>query len=268
LRLVAAPDKIVEQRPAVCAHCQAALPQDTSVVAQERRQVGDLPPVRLQRTVYRALHVRCPVCQRVTVGVFPAEAPSRAQCGPRLRAVYLVEQQLVPFVPNARTRHLLADLFGAHVSLGTLVRWVGQAAETLEPMEGQITAALHRALVLHSDETGVRCSGSLVWAHVASTSQLTQYAIHPKRGREATAASGILPFFAGVSVQDGWAPYWTHRQCRHALCNIHHLRELTFLEEQYQQTWANGLKALLLKMKVATEQARSQGVTHLPLPLR
>lgn len=27
----------------------------------------------------------------------------------------------------------------------------------------------------------------------------------------------------------------THTTCRHALCNIHHLRELTFLEEQYKQ---------------------------------
>ena len=60
-----------------------------------------------------------------------------------------------------------------------------------------------------------------------------------------------------MSVHDGWAPYWPHTQCRHALCNIHHLRELTFLEEQYQQGWATELKALLLEMKAAVEQARS-----------
>ena len=62
-----------------------------------------------------------------------------------------------------------------------------------------------------------------------------------------------------MSVHDGWTPYRTNTTCRHALCNIHHLRELTFLEEQYQQAWAKDLKALLLEMKAATEQARAQG---------
>jgi transposase len=261
------PDVVVEQRPAVCRRCQAPLTADAPVVVRERRQVSDLPRARFQITEHQALQVRCPACAHVSVGAFPAEAASRAQYGPRMRAlaVYLLEQQLLPY---ARTRQLLSDLFGAHVSLGTLVRWVGQAAQTLRPVEAQIRAALGRAPVLHSDETGVRQAGRLAWAHVSSTSRLTHYAIHPKRGSEATAAIGILPHFAGVSVHDGWAPYWTHTTCRHALCNIHHLRELTFLEEQYQQGWAKELKALLLEMKRAVEQARAQGAHQLPSALR
>jgi transposase len=99
---------------------------------------------------------------------------------------------------------------------------------------------------------------------VASTKALTHYAVHAKRGAEATEAIGILPSYTGVSVHDGWKPYRTHTACRHALCNIHHLRELTFLEEQYQQTWAKDLKELLREMKAATEHARTTGARHLP----
>lgn len=101
--------------------------------------------------------------------------------------------------------------------------------------------------------------GRLAWAHVACTRWLTHFVIHPKRCSEATDAIGILPTCTGVSVHDGWKPYQTQTQCRHALCNIHHLRELTFLEEQYQQGWATELKRLLREMKAATERACQQG---------
>ena len=233
LRLVAAPDTMVEHRPVICIGCQAPLDAAAPVVLRERRQVQDLPPLRLQITEHQALHVRCPACQAVSRGAFPPEAPSRAQYGPRLRAlaVYLVEQQLVPY---ARVQELLRDLFGADLSGGTPVAWVREAAAILEPVEAAIKVALQRTPVLHSDETGVRRAGTLAWAHVSCTSQLTHYAIHPKRGSAATEAIGILPAYLGVSVHDGWKPYQTQTQCRHALCNIHHLRELTFLEEQYQ----------------------------------
>jgi transposase len=230
-------------------------------------QVQDLPQLRLQVTEHQALHVQCPTCQAVAVGSFPPAVSSRAQYGPRLRAfaVYLVEQQLVPY---ARVQELLRDLCGVALSGGTLVAWVRAAATTLESVEEQIKAALGRAPVLHSDETGVRQGGHLAWAHVASTARLTHYAIHSKRGRDATDAIGILPAYTGVSVHDGWKPYQTQTQCRHALCNVHHLRELTFLAEQYEQGWATELKRLLREMKAATEQARRQGHTQLNAAVR
>jgi transposase len=267
LRLVAVPEEVVEHRPAVCVSCQAPLDEAAPVALYERRQVRELPPLRLLVREHRALHVRCPVCAQVSVGAFPAEAPSRAQYGPRLRAlaVYLLEQQLIPY---ARVREVFTELVGAPVSVGTLTRWVRQGAETLRPVEEQIKAALQRAPVLHNDETGIRRAGKLAWAHVASTARLTHYAIHAKRGREATDAIGILPGYQGVSVHDGWKPYRSYTDCRHALCNIHHLRELTFLEEEYQQGWAKDLKGVLLAMKEAVEeaveQARTQGESVLP----
>jgi transposase len=155
LRLVATPDEIVEHRPTVCAHCQTPLQDRAPVLLRERRQVHEVPPQRLRITEHQALHVQCPACRAVSVGTFPRETPSRAQYGPRLRAlaVYLVEQQLVPY---ARVSALLADLFGPRLSSGTLVQWVQQAAQAVAPVEAAVKAALVRAPVLHSDETGVR----------------------------------------------------------------------------------------------------------------
>jgi transposase len=134
----------------------------------------------------------------------------------------------------------------------------------LRPVEAQIKAALARAPVLHSDEKGVRRAGTLAWAHVASTARLTHYAIQAQRGTAATDAIDILPTYRGVSVHDGWKPYRAYTDCRHALCNIHHLRELTFLEEEYHQSWAKELKGLLLAMKAAVERTRTRGELALP----
>ena len=263
LHLVAEPDVVEEHRPVVCATCQATLDADAEVLGVvERRQVSDLPPVRLQVTEHHALRVRCSACQGVSDGTFPAEAPSRAQYGPRLRAlaVYLVEQQVLPY---ARACEVVADICGAPLSEGTLATWLQQSAEALAPVEEAIKTALGQAAVLHHDETGVRRAGKLTWAHVTCTAQLTHYAIHAKRGCEATDAIGILPSYQGVSVHDGWKPYQAYTQCRHALCNVHHLRELTYLDEQFQQPWAAEMKTVLLEMKSATEEARAQGVSHL-----
>ena len=75
------------------------------------------------------------------------------------------------------------------------MEWVQQAATILEPVEASIKAALSQAPVLHSDETGMRQAGHLAWAHVASTRRLTHFALHAKRGAEATEAIGILPAY-------------------------------------------------------------------------
>ena len=98
--------------------------------------------------------------------------------------------------------------------------------------------------VVGFDETGMSVGGELWWLHVANTEFLTYYTAHRKRGREAFAEINILPDFGGVAVHDHWQSYFGYH-CGHGLCNAHHLRELTFIEEQYGQAWASDLKDLL-----------------------
>jgi hypothetical protein len=85
LRLVSTPETVVEHRPTVCAGCQAPPVAGAAEVLWERRQVDELPPLQLVIRDHQVLHLRWPACQAVTAGVFPAEAPSRTQYGPRLR---------------------------------------------------------------------------------------------------------------------------------------------------------------------------------------
>jgi hypothetical protein len=268
--LVATPDTVEIHRPRQCSVCQCELPTDAPSWV-ERRQVGELPPLRVHVHEHRLLHVRCPACGETTAAAAPAGVRAPQQYGPRLRALcaYVGQQQ---FVPYGRVRELFADVFGAALSVGTLVNLVRQGAERLQGVEQEIKAALRQAPVLHHDETGLRVVGTqgarLEWTHVTCTPTLTHYARHAARGATALEAIGILPGYQGVSVHDGWTSYRHFHTARHALCNAHHLRELTFVEEELQQAWAGQLKKLLRQMRTTVERACSTGATHLERAVR
>jgi transposase len=85
---------------------------------------------------------------------------------------------------------------------------------------------------------------------------LTYYFVHPKRGRDAIDEMEILPNFEGKAIHDGWKSYQDYK-CEHYLCNAHHLRELTFIWEQYQQAWALNMFILL-----QTHQTSVLGFMH------
>ncbi len=259
--LVDDPDVVIPHESKVCAGCGASL-EAAAEVRRERRQVIDLPKPRPEVTEHQAVHKVCPVCQTVTAGEFPPEVAQPVQYGPRTKAVavYLQTYQLLPY---ERTVEALGDLFGVYPSQGTLATAQSIAYTRLERVEQAIRAGLRQADVAHVDETGIRVAGRTEWAHVMSTSLLTFYAHHAKRGRAAFEAIGLLSGFVGRRVHDAWAPY-LNLAGWYALCNAHLLRELIGVYEDTQQRWAQQLIKLLLRMQAAVAEARAAGQTELP----
>ena len=243
------PDRIETHAVPTCEHCQASL-AGIEAAGYEERQVFDIPAIRIEVTAHRAEVKLCPVCGGKTTGAFPGGVPQVVQYGPVVQtwAAYFTNQH---HIPVERTAQIFDDLVHQPVSEATVLKASEDLSELIEPSTEAVKAMLRASAVLQVDESGLRVKGKLHWLHVASTDRLTHYEVHAKRGKEAMDDTGILGDFRGTAVHDHWTPYFTYADCRHALCNAHHLRELHFIATQYQQPWANDMADLLLEIKSA-----------------
>jgi transposase len=260
LKLSETPDQVIVHAVEHCLHCQRDL-RGVQSLQVERRQVIDLPAKRVLVIEHQAQQKCCPSCQQMSLAAFPEDVRAPVQYGAACGAVgvYLVQQQLLPY---ERACEVMEDLLGLPMSAGTLQAVVQRCALALAPVEQQIKEALIQAPVIHQDETGLHVAGKGVWMHVTCTPTLTHYGVHANRGQTALEAIGILPTFGGISIHDGWASYFLYG-CEHACCNVHLLRDLTFLAEEQHCLWALDLKELLLDMKEATQDARQRGQARL-----
>lgn len=247
LEQVETPDVIVRYEVDICGQCQADL-SGTEPLRLIKRQVFDIPPIRLQVTEHQAELKVCACCQQTTRGEFPEDVSAPVQYGPNVlaHAAYLNSYHLIPL---GRVREWFADCVGQGVSEATIEKAVNQLADAVAPALDVIYEGVTRSGVVHFDETGFRIDNRLAWLHTACTETLSYYVVHLKRGQEAMLDMGVLPNCRGWAVHDGLKAYFGFETVRHALCNAHHLRELEFVAEAYEATWAKDMQKLLRKMK-------------------
>jgi transposase len=259
LRLAAHPARVVEHRPRECRGCHAPL-ASAHLVRHRRQQVWEVVLARLKVTEHRLAVLRCERCGKTTEGEYAGGVRSGVRYGPgvKARVLYLQQYQLLPY---QRTAEAMRDLFGCRLSPGTVANIVRGCAAGLVETELKIKRGLRRSPVIHADETGLRIDKRLGYVHVASTPTLTHYAAAAHRGQRAIDEINVLPRYRGTCVHDGWLAYSHYTRCRHALCGVHLLRELTYFEEASEETkaWAAPLKELLLEMKGMVERVSAEG---------
>ena len=259
LAQVAKADREERHEPACCGRCGAGL-AGRPVTGVERRQVFDLPPVKVTVTEHQLIERQCG-CGHRTKGAAPEGADAPVQYGPRIAAV-IIYLYIGQFLSKKRTAQALAELFGIPLSPGTVAGITARAAGKLDGFLERVRADIAASDVVGFDETGFRVAGRLHWVHCARTGKYTLLMVHPRRGRKAMETMGILPFFAGVAVHDAWAPYDTYSTADHQLCLAHALRELQAVTDSApagQWCWATQAAEALTGMQALVSEAIAQG---------
>jgi transposase len=223
LMQAARPDREVPHEPACCGRCGAGL-AGRPVTGVERRQVFDLPPVKVTVTEHQLIERECG-CGHRTRGAAPEGAEAPAQYAPRIAAI-IIYLYFGQFLSKKRTAQALAGLFGIPLSPGTVAGITSRAAGRLDDFLERAWEEIAASPVAGFDETGFRVEGRLHWVHCARTGKYALLTVHPRRGTEAMEAMGVLPSFAGIAVHDAWAPYDSYTAPEHQLCCAHALREL------------------------------------------
>ena len=218
LELVEEPDNIELHEVEQCDLCGATL-TDVEAEDHKRRQVFDIPPAKIEVTEHQAEIKTCPHCGHTNIASFPPDVTASVQYGGRIKAM-AVYQNNYQFVPLGRIGDFFEDIYDHRPTDAIILQANATCAENIKPANDVIKELLINSHVINFDETGLRVEGKLNWLHVASTPNLTYYEVHPKRGKDAMDAIGILSEFGGVAVHDHWKPYFNYTDVIHALLRL------------------------------------------------
>jgi transposase len=220
-------DVVIPVRPERCSHCQHLLlgtdPQP------QRHQVTEVPPVKPVVTEYQLHGLICPVCGAVTRAEWPPGAPTGG-FGPRVQAITALCTGAY-HLSKRTTQHVMEDLFGVAMGLGTVANLEQATAQALATPVAEARAYVQAQFATYLDETGWREGPQRAWLWTAVTAWVTVFVV--RRSRSAKVAQELLgEQFWGYLVTDRWSAYTWYPTWRRQLCWAHLLRDIEAMLER------------------------------------
>ncbi|MDR0288168.1 MAG: DUF6444 domain-containing protein, partial [Clostridiales bacterium] len=198
LELYNQPDNYASHEPEECVHCSnAAICQSKKMVNETRHEI-DIN-IQTTTTAHQTIRVICPLSNETLTGRFPDGINSTMQYGSNMQAL-AVSLNTVGMVSINRTHEILSEVFGVPISTGTIAAMVSNCAEKVADSVNEIKEAIIQEPIINLDETGIRVDKQTVWAHTASTENLTYIEVQPSRGKPGMDAIGILLAFIGTAI--------------------------------------------------------------------
>ena len=176
---------------------------------------------------------------------------------------YILDLLIAQMVSLNRIQKLIKTLIGNVMSEATILKYVMQLYLLLEDWEQRATEKLLKMPSIHVDETSFRVNKTNHWIHVYSSGDITLQFLHSGRGKTAIDDIEIIPRYGGVIIHDCLKAYLSYNNCNHGLCGSHLLRELTFVIDSNEYSWAKKMKRLLQETCVKVSKRKNKKLREL-----
>ena len=242
LKMSETPDEIKEHIPHYCNCCGRSM-TDIPYKFVEKRQIADIPEIRIKVTEHRIYQRKCK-CGHTTTSECAEGIKNRIIFGKNIEALtaYFSVRQYTPF---KRLQELFRDVFKSNVSEGGLHELLKRITNKALPVYNQIKGRLEKSRQVGSDETGAKVNGDRKWFWTWQNDKLTFITISDNRGTLTINRNFKEGFKNAVLVHDCWKSHFQTNAYSHQICTAHLLRELKYLSELYKNKWSTEFSHML-----------------------
>ena len=180
LKQVEHPDEIMSCVSNYCSCCGEDL-SGVVPISMGKRQVIDIPKIRVQVTEYEQFNKICH-CGKSNLGTYPMEANAPVSYGSNIESLigYFSTRHYLPF---GRLKEILSDVFGAQISTGGIHSLLSKLSQKGQPAYQAIKERItYSSLAVGSDETGMKVNGNKHWARTWQNEEATFISITDNRG--------------------------------------------------------------------------------------
>jgi transposase len=264
LEMAVTPDEVVIHNPLFCNHCGRDITDLPSELV-ERRQVVEIPPIKPVYIEHQVFARTC-TCGYTITGSFPKDITPGISYGKSVESLsaYFYARQFLPF---ARMQEMFNDVFSLPISEGGIHQVLDRATVKAEPAYNLIHERIKQSMVVGSDETGTRIGKKKGWFWTWQNEKLTFIAASMNRGTQTINQHFEKGFAKSVLVHDCWKSHFEPIALTHQICIAHLLRELTYMEECYEDSWSKLFKELL-RDAIHLKKKLTPSDYQLPIPER
>ena len=252
-------DESINLTPENCERCWTSLLDWLSkIVRSITRQVININKLKTKVTDYIISDIKCYNCWFVNKTIVPESVNRPVQYWQELKAFisYMYNYQMPSY---NRLQDFFKEVVWLEISQTSLCNFNKKWYDNLERFEEKLKEVLIKEKLLHADETGVRVNWKNNWIHVNSNENFTFLFPHKNRWRKAIEKMWILNNFKWNCITDGLSSYLSY-DFYHYLCNVHHLRELTWVIENEKKKWGKQFLNFLIKYKKLRDELILKGI--------